>query len=92
MKKPVTNDDLMKKYFASDEVVKIKHEVAEEVAKIHGGVRAGAGRKSKTAKERAKTRSFCLNDKDYQVYLELGGVKFIKDAVAQYKQRMGIHN
>ena len=91
MKKTVTNDDLMKKYFTPDEIVEIKNEVAAEVAKIHGGARAGAGRKSKTAAERAKTRSFCLNDEDYKVYLKLGGVKFIKDSVARYRQKMGIH-
>jgi hypothetical protein len=92
MKKPYTNEDFMKENFTPEEIVQIRREAAEEVAKIRGGARVGAGRKAKTEAERAKTRSMCLNDADYAAYLEMGGVKFIKNAINEYRQRTGTCN
>ncbi|MDR1168316.1 MAG: hypothetical protein LBK53_05435 [Heliobacteriaceae bacterium] len=48
MKKPYTLDDFDRDNFTPEEIEQMDREVAEEVAKIRGGKRAGAGRKPKT--------------------------------------------
>lgn len=47
MKKLKTTDDLLndRTLFSAEEATKIRKSVKKEVAKIHGGKRAGAGRK-----------------------------------------------
>ena len=47
MKKPYTLDDLEKKYFTPEEIAQMNREVEEEVRRINGGARPGAGRKPK---------------------------------------------
>ena len=47
MRNKITTDDLMNKYFSSEEVNEINNEVAQEIAKW-GGKRKNAGRKTKT--------------------------------------------
>ena len=55
MRNKVTTDDLMKKYFSSNDVKEINAEIAQEVAKW-GGKRKNAGRKTKTG----TVLKFCL--------------------------------
>lgn len=80
MKKIVTNDDLINR-LPKDQADQLRAEIAEEVAKIRGGARAGAGRKP--LKETAKNRTVRLKDSEYEKFLEIGGSAWLREMLKE---------
>ncbi len=75
MRNKITTEDLINR-LPKEEADQLRREIDEEVAKIRGGARVGAGRKC--VADAAKNRTIRLNDAEYELFLKKGGGKWLR--------------